>query len=142
MFIFYLLDPAMGKGRELARSTYTPTIYGDWALSPDGAVAAIPNHDAQSPSIRLVRLDGTGGESEIKVRQASQLWGICWAPDSKGFFAEARTAAQHWLEYIRLSGEVHVLRETTGNTWGVPSPDGKKLAFVDTTIERNVFVWH
>jgi hypothetical protein len=142
MFIFYLLDPAMGKGRELARSTYTPTIYGDWALSPDGAVAAIPNHDAQSPSIRLLRLDGTGGESEIKVRQASQLWGICWAPDSKGFFAEARTAAQHWLEYIRLSGEVHVLRETTGNTWGVPSPDGKKLAFVDTTIERNVFVWH
>jgi DNA-binding winged helix-turn-helix (wHTH) protein/Tol biopolymer transport system component len=142
MFIFYLLDPVMGKGRELARSTYTPTIYGDWALSPDGAVAAIPNHDAQSPSIRLVRLDGTGGESEIRVRQASQLWGICWASDSKGFFAEARTAAQHWLEYIRLSGEVDVLRETTGNTWGVPSPDGKKLAFVDTTIERNVFAWH
>jgi DNA-binding winged helix-turn-helix (wHTH) protein/Tol biopolymer transport system component len=142
MFIFYLLDPVLGKGRELARSTYTPTIYGDWALSPDGAVAAIPNHDAQSPSIRLVRLDGTGGESEIKIRQASQLWGICWAPDSKGFFAEARTAAQHWLEYIRLSGEVHALRETTGNTWGVPSPDGKKLAFVDTTIERNVFAWH
>jgi DNA-binding winged helix-turn-helix (wHTH) protein/Tol biopolymer transport system component len=142
MFIFYLLDPAVGKGRELARSPYTPTIYGDWALSPDGAVAAIPNHDAQSPSIRLVRLDGRGGESEIKIRQGSQLWGICWAPDSKGFFAEARTAAQHWLEYIRLSGEVHVLRETAGNTWGVPSPDGKKLAFVDTTIERNVFAWH
>jgi len=142
MFIFYLLDPVEGKGRELARSTYTPTIYGDWALSPDGAVAAIPTHDAQSPSIRLLRLDGTGGESEIKIRQASQLWGICWAPDSKGFFAEARTAAQHWLEYIRLSGEVHVLRETSGNTWGVPSPDGKKLAFVDTTKERNVFAWH
>jgi DNA-binding winged helix-turn-helix (wHTH) protein len=142
MFIFYLLDPVTGKGRELARSAYTPTIYGDWALSPDGAVAAIPNHDAQSPSIRLVRLDGTGGESEINVRQASQLWGISWAPDSKGFYAEARTAAQHWLEYIRLSGEVHVLRETTGNTWGVPSPDGRKLSFVDTTIERNVFAWH
>jgi len=141
-FIFYLLDPVMGKGRELARSTYTPTIYGDWALSPDGAVAAIPNHDAQSPSIRLVRLDGTGGESEIKIRQASQLWGICWAPDNKGFYAEARTAAQHWLEYIRLSGDVHVLRETTGNTWGVPSPDGKKLAFVDNTTDRNVFAWH
>jgi eukaryotic-like serine/threonine-protein kinase len=142
MFIFYLLDPVRGKGRELARSIYTPTIYGDWALSPDGAVAAIPNHDAQSPSIRLVRLDGTGGESEIKIREASQLWGICWAPDGKGFFAEARTPAQHWLEYIRLSGEVHLLRETTGNTWGVPSPDGKKLAFVDATIERNVFAWH
>jgi Tol biopolymer transport system component len=140
-FIFYLLDPVMGRGRELARSTYTPTIYGDWALSPDGTVAAIPNHDAQSPSIRLVRLDGTGGEREIKIRQASQLWGIAWAPDSKGFFAEARTAAQHWLEYIRLSGEVHVLHETTGNTWGVPSPDGKKLAFVDNTIERDVFAW-
>jgi eukaryotic-like serine/threonine-protein kinase len=142
MFIFYVLDPVRGKGRELARSTYTPTIYGDWALSPDGSMVAIPNHDAQSPSIRLVRLDGTAGEREIKIGQAYQLWGICWAPDGKGFFAEARTAAQHWLEYIRLSGDVHVLRETTGNTWGVPSPDGKKLAFVDTTIERNVFAWH
>ena len=142
MFIFYLLDPVMGKGRELARTTYTPTIYGDWALSPDGSVAAIPNHDAQSPSIRLVRLDGRGGESEIKARQPYQLWGIGWSRDGKGFFAEARTEAQHWLEYIRLSGEVHVLRETNGNTWGVPSPDGKKLAFVDTTIERNVFAWH
>jgi Tol biopolymer transport system component len=142
MFIFYLLDPVMGKGRELARTTYAPTIYGDWALSPDGAVAAIPNHDAQSPSIRLVRLDGKGGEREIKIRQPYQLWGIGWARDGKGFFAEARTEAQHWLEYIRLSGEVHVLRETNGNTWGVPSPDGKKLAFVDTTIERNVFAWH
>ncbi len=142
MFIFYSLDPLTGKGRELARSTYTPTIYGDWALSPDGTVAAIPNHDSQSPLIRLVRLDGTGGEREIKIHQASQLWGICWAPDSKGFFAEARTATQHWLEYIRLSGEVHVLRETNRNTWGVPSADGKKLAFVDTTIERNVFAWH
>jgi hypothetical protein len=105
-------------------------------------MVAIPNHDAQSPSIRLVRLDGTAGEREIKIGQTYQLWGICWAPDGKGFFAEARTAAQHWLEYIRLSGGVHVLRETTGNTWGVPSPDGKKLAFVDTTIERNVFAWH
>jgi DNA-binding winged helix-turn-helix (wHTH) protein/Tol biopolymer transport system component len=142
MFIFYLLDPVLGKGRELARTTYTPTIYGDWALSPDGAVAAIPNHDAQSPSIRLVRLDGKGSESEIKIRQPYQLWGIGWARDGKGFFAEARTEAQHWLEYIRLSGEVHVLRETNGNTWGVPSPDGRKLAFVDTTIERNVFAWH
>jgi DNA-binding winged helix-turn-helix (wHTH) protein len=141
-FIFYLLDPITGKGRELARSTHTPTIYGDWALSPDGSVAAIPNHDAQLPSIRLVRLDGTGGESEIKIRQASQLWGICWASDGKGFFAEVRTAAQHWLEYIALSGEVHALRETTGSTWGVPSPDGKKLAFVDTTIERNIYAWH
>jgi DNA-binding winged helix-turn-helix (wHTH) protein len=142
MFIFYLLDPVLGKGRELARTTHTPTIYGDWALSPDGTVAAIPNHDAQSPSIRLVRLDGKGGESEIKIRQPYQLWGICWAHDGKGFFAEARTEAQHWLEYIRLSGEVRVLRETNGNTWGVPSPDGKKLAFVDTTIKRNVFAWH
>jgi hypothetical protein len=124
----------------LARSTYTPTIYEDWALSPNGAVAAIPNHNGQSPPIRLVRLDGTGGESEIKIRQAYQLWGICWARDGKGFFAEARTEAQHRLEYIRFSGEV--LRGRNGNTWGVPSPDGKKLAFVDRTIERNVFAWH
>ncbi|HXP09347.1 MAG TPA: hypothetical protein VN828_12660, partial [Acidobacteriaceae bacterium] len=141
-FVFYLLDPISGKGRELARSRYTPTIYGDWALSPDGSVAAIPNHDAQSPSIRLVGLDGTRAETEIKIRQAFQLWGISWTADGKGFFAEVRTATQHWLEYIQLSGEVHVLRETTGNTWGVPSPDGKKLAFVDTTMQRNVFVWH
>jgi eukaryotic-like serine/threonine-protein kinase len=141
-FVFYDLNPVSGKGKVLARSSYTPTIMGDWTLSPDDKFAAIPIHDLRAPSIRLIGLEGASPEREIKVHEASQLWGIHWAADGKGFYAEMRTAAEHRLQYIGLSGDVHTLREANGNTWGVPSRDDKRLAFVDSTMDRNVFEWH
>ena len=33
------------KGRELARTGWSPAIVGDWDISPDGSQVAIPNHD-------------------------------------------------------------------------------------------------
>ena len=108
-FVFYDLDPVSGKGKVLARSSYTPTIMGDWTLSPDGKFAAIPMHDLRAPSIRLIGLEGAAPERDIKVHETSQLWGIHWAADGNGFYAEMRTAAEHRLEYIGLSGDVQML---------------------------------
>ena len=115
---------------------------GDWTLSPDDRFAALPVHDLRAPSIRLIRLEGAAPERDIKVHETWQLWGIHWAADGKGFYAEMRTAAEHRLEYIGLTGDGHTLREANGNTWGVPSRDNKRLAFVDSTMDRNVFEWH
>jgi hypothetical protein len=140
-FVFYRLDLATGKGKELARCAWSPTVLGDWSLAPDGSEAAIPSHDKEFPSILLVPLHGKGSNHTLKVNQALQLWGVSWAADGKGFFAEARSAAEHRLEFIDPAGNVHPLRATQGNTWGVPSPDGKKLAFIDSTTSRNVFIW-
>ena len=140
-FVFYRLDLATGKGQELARCAWMPTVLGDWALSLDGSEAALPSHEKKSPSILLVPLNGKGAPHTLKVNQDSQLWGLHWSADGSGFFAEARTDAAHQLEFIDREGNVHPLRVTQGNTWGIPSPDGKKLAYIDSTTTRNVFIW-
>jgi DNA-binding winged helix-turn-helix (wHTH) protein/Tol biopolymer transport system component len=140
-FFFYALDLEHGKGRLLARAAWLPTIMGDWALSPDGRVAAIPDHDKDSPSIQLVRLDGAGGESKIRVHPPMHLRGLAWAPDESGFFAGVTIGVASWLEFISTTGETTALRRTAIQTWSVPSPDGKKLAFVDSSTSRNVYIW-
>ena len=140
-FVFYRLDLSTGKAQELARCAWMPTVVGDWALSPDGSEAALPSHEKESPAILLVPLNGKGPARTLKVNQDSQLWGLHWAADGIGFFAEARSELEHRLEFIDGEGNVHPLRATQGNTWGIPSPDGKKLAYIDSTTTRNVFIW-
>jgi DNA-binding winged helix-turn-helix (wHTH) protein/Tol biopolymer transport system component len=140
-FVFYRLDLVTGKGEELARCPWMPSVMGDWDLSPDGSEAAIPSHDNESPASLIVPLNGKGTAHTLKVNKELQLWGVHWAADSSGFFAEVRNETEHRLEFIDMAGDVYKLRTTQGNTWGVPSPDGKKLAFVDSTLHRNVFIW-
>jgi hypothetical protein len=44
------------------------------------------------------------------------------------------------LVFVALDGTTTLLRQTYVPTWGVPSPDGKKLAFVDQTSNTNAWV--
>ena len=46
-----------GKGRELAKTAWSPAIVGDWDISPDGSQVAIPNHDPRNAKIRVTPLD-------------------------------------------------------------------------------------
>ena len=41
------------------------------------------------------------------------------------------------IGYIDRSGQFEVLREGAMMTWGIPSPDGHHLAFVDQTLMSN-----
>ena len=146
-YVYYALDPVKGKGREAARTSWVPNVFGDWAVSPDGNTVALPLHKP-GPKIRLVplnaSLDAAGSprrETEIDLRGIDGLWGLTWAADGKGWFAEAQRAGASLLVYIDTAGRIDLLRETTHNTWGIPSPDGGKLAFVDYTADRNVWLW-
>ncbi len=60
-FLFWDLNPAGGKGRELAKTAWSPAIVADWDISPDGSQIAIPNHDPRKATIRLVPLDARAG---------------------------------------------------------------------------------
>ncbi|MGH9621696.1 MAG: winged helix-turn-helix domain-containing protein [Bryobacteraceae bacterium] len=143
-YVFYALDPIQGKGRELARTAWIPSVFGDWALSPDGKTVAIPYHDPGKPRIRLVPLDAaaTGRrETEIAVRAEGTLWGLNWAEDSAGWLAELRKSGDIFLVYLDAGGNARVLRQSAYNTWAVPSPDGKKLAFAGYTADRNIWIW-
>ena len=141
-FTFYTLDLDRGKGQQLAYSPWEPTFLGDWALSPDGSTAAIPSHDPHAPAIRFVSLRGTEGNRELRLKESMLLSEIHWAADAQGFYVEAQIGVKNELQYVDLNGDARLLLPATGNTWGLPSKDGKRLAFADSTISRNVFVWH
>ncbi len=143
--VFYALDPLRGKGHELARTAWMPTIFGDWAISPDASKIAIPIHEGTTPRIRVVPLDwsyaGRRAEHQINVEATGELWGLSWSVDGLGWYAEMRSRGVSSLQYVDRKGETKVLRQVACNTWGVPSPDGRKLAFVDCSTEQNVWLW-
>jgi hypothetical protein len=49
------------------------------------------------------------------------------------------------MVHVNQQGESHILRIMPLGTWGVPSPDGAKLAFIDEAVDSNVWMcgkWH
>ncbi|MGB9421924.1 MAG: hypothetical protein WBR26_17030 [Candidatus Acidiferrum sp.] len=134
------LDPINGKGRELSRTSWVPHVLNDWDVAPDGS-AALSIHDAGNPRIRIVRLDHSETDRELKLRAYGVPWGIKWAADGKGWFVSADTGAGTLMLYVNQQGDSHVLRNTPLSTWAVPSPDGTKLAFIDRAIDSNVWLW-
>lgn len=136
---FYDLDPIHGVGRELTRTRWMPNIYGDWALSAQGTEVALPYHEFRSAKIRIVSLDpGTGpAERELAIEGLSNLRGLSWSVDDKGWFVIVATTVGNHLVYVDRSGHVTRLLEQVGYT--VPSPDGKHLALMIPAVTTNVW---
>jgi eukaryotic-like serine/threonine-protein kinase len=149
-YVFSELDPVRGVGAELARTAFTASIRGDWALSPDGTMVAIPDHDRHQARIRIVKLDSsTAGpvEAILAVPDMAPLNGLNWSADGRGWYAVIlRSPRPEWpftrsaLAYIDLKGHAHVLREFEGTSFAVPAPDGNRLAFVDFLVSSNAWM--
>lgn len=147
-FVFYALDPIKGRGRELARTSWTTNLVGDWDVSPDGFTVAMPDHNAPVARIRLVSLNPSSAEPrerDIDVPQFGPLRSVTWAVGQKGWFAAAQMRSdQHFtadqLIYIAPDGRARLLHQSVSNTWAVPSPDGRRLAFVDDGVDSNVWL--
>ena len=142
--VYYQLDPVRGKRRELARTSWLPHVTSDWTVAPDGSAIALTLHDIGNPRIRIVPLGGGSDrrERELAVHGFGMLSGISWSADSKGWYVAADTATGTSILYVNQMGESRVLRVSPSSTWGVPSPDGRKLAFVDQAVDSNVWMWH
>jgi len=141
--VYYELDPQLGKGRELGRTAWSPVILGDWDVSPDGSAVALPIHNESSRTIRIVPLGAARAhakERSVVVDAWAGVSGVTWAADGRGFFAGVSNDTGSDLLYVDMEGHATVLRQTVTGIWGVPSPDGSKLAFVDHTIDSNVWL--
>jgi Tol biopolymer transport system component len=145
-FVFYELDPLRGKGRVLARTVWSPTVVGDWDLSPDGLLVAIPNHDPHDAKIRVVALEGSRlemAERTIPLPGVKQLNGVVWAAGGQGWFVAAVTQMGSLFLYADWQGHTRVLLNSVGTnlgaTYAVPSPDGLHVAFPQHTVASNVW---
>ena len=139
--VFSALDPVSGKGGALFVQSADSKEPADWDISPDGSMLALIVQHSAAPALRVARLS-TGRTEDIPIRVGARITAVNWAADQKGWFVADATPAGGDLFYVNLAGEAKLLRSTATGTWGVPSPDGHKLAFVDRTVDSNVWFLH
>jgi hypothetical protein len=138
---FYDLDPVMGKGRELARTRWSYESVLDWDISPEGTEVALPDHDLHDGRIRVVSLDprpNLPAEREVVLPDVTFVQSVVWAAGGKGWFVSADTAAGRRLLYVFLDGRYISLGDIP--RWAVPSPDGRKVAFVRNVVGANAWL--
>lgn len=139
--IFYALDPMKGKGARIAGMPWIPGTWGAWDISPDGSTLAVPSQSPVKPEITL--LDTHAGDKPpqvIALAGEGPISAIHWAADGDGWFVVIRKTVGEKLFHVDRKGTAIFLRDTSGPTWANPSPDGKKLAFVDQTVDSNVWL--
>jgi len=143
-FVFYELDPLRGRGRELARTGWSPTRLGDWDISPDGRFAAMPNHDPQTAIIRVISLHATradAAERVVTLNGMKNLKGLVWAANGEGWYAVEITPLGVVMLYVDADGaHSWELARSSMALWAVPSPDGRKIAFPQNIPRSNVYL--
>ena len=142
-FAFSEVDAVRGVGPELARTAWFPTFLGDWDISPDGTVIALPDHDLRAARIRLVTLDratAARAERELDLPELAHLSSLAWAADGSGWFVsvDSFSSTGRQLYFSSLDGKLAFLG--TINGWVVPAPDGRKVAYLDRIYDANVWM--
>jgi DNA-binding winged helix-turn-helix (wHTH) protein/Tol biopolymer transport system component len=142
--VFYVLDPSRGKGQELAKQeiAFDPDVVeSNWDISPDGSRFAIAMPQGPPTHIRILPLTGDAPR-DISVPGWSAFQSIEWAADGKGWYVASRSAATNILLFVDPHGHTSTLRQTLGgyDTYGIPSPDGHHLAFLEYTNTNNVWM--
>jgi hypothetical protein len=140
-YAFYDLDPIRGKGRELARTKWTPNVTEDWDISPDGNQVAIPNHDPREARIRVVDLQpgsNQGSERDVILPGLADLNSVVWSASGQGWLVSLDMTVGKRMLYVYLDGGTRPLGDISG--WAVPSPDGRRVAFMNTIIATNAWL--
>jgi Tol biopolymer transport system component len=140
-FVFFALDPVRGMQEEVGRAPWSPTMLGDWSVSPDGSTVAMAHHDPGNPAIQLIHLAPRRSTppSTIPVLGFGEVREATWSTDAKGLFVETKTTSGYNLVYVDLAGHTKLLRQSPIAIWAIPSRDGKKLAFPGLTVASNVW---
>ncbi len=140
---FYSFDHATGQGGEIAHMEFDSIFPPSFDLSPDGSEIAAVDPQGGGNRIRRIPLNG-GNVSEVEVPGRKELSVLLWAADGKGWFASSVTPNNgQYLLHVNLRGESQVLFEQPQDaleTLGVPSHDGRHLAFLQWTNASNVWM--
>jgi Tol biopolymer transport system component len=140
-YVFYELDPLHGKGQEVARTEWIPSITEDWDLSPDGTQLALPIRDSQEAHIRVIDLQTSSAkmaEREVALAGITDLISVVWSATGHGWFITADMPIGTRLFYVYPNGSYLPLDDISG--WAVPSPDGHHVAFVNSIVSSNAWL--
>lgn len=156
--VFREIDPAAdppangfqaSQLRELARPDYALT---DWSISPDGSWVATVRPDPEQARIHIIPLGGNSPlagklRSDVIVKGWTGFYTVNWPPDGKGWYVSTRVSSSGpvlvptTFAYVDLNGNATALNapESYTPSWGVPSPNGRYLAFA--AAPATVDVW-
>lgn len=138
---YFSLDPISGVGAKLFT---TPLPWGtptDWDISPNGDEAIFSTAAPQSASLHRIDLH-TARVEDLPYRPLTQVSAVNYANDGKGLLVATATSEGSDLYFVNRAGESRLLRKLDVATWAVPSPNGQKLAFVDRSLDSNVWLLH
>jgi serine/threonine protein kinase len=135
------LDPIKGRGPELIRFDLDSSTEAAWYLdlAPDGSRLAVIR-GGELP-LQILSLRGEAPR-EIKLKNWRNLTTVDWAGDGKGLYVSSRVAGEAILLHIDLDGNSQILRRNQGHysTQGVPSPDGRHIAMLDSPSDGNMWL--
>jgi dipeptidyl aminopeptidase/acylaminoacyl peptidase len=135
--VFSTFEPATAHKREIARIAREPEYGFSWDLSLDGSRIAYCRNEMDSFKINVLGL-ASGATREIPLKGWTQCIFLAWSTDGKGWFAGSNLGP---MLYIAASGEAHFLQKAP--KWynsARPSPDGRYLAYTQTTAESNAWM--
>jgi eukaryotic-like serine/threonine-protein kinase len=138
--IFTSFDVVKGRGPQLARFDLNPDVdFLDFDVSPDGTRLAVSGNP-KGP-IHILSLRGQPAQI-IPGQNFKNMTSFFWAADGKGLYVTDTVKGGSVLSYLDLHGNTHVLWENRGSDWtyGFPSPDGRHLAILSSTMNRNMWI--
>ncbi len=140
--VYSVLDPLTGRGAAVFREPSGWMFGQDWDISPDGSTLVVYADAGSGLPLHTVSLK-TGMMKDIAYRPASRIVAVNWAASGDAFLVsstEPSDPSENDLYYVALSGKAVLLRTARAETWAEPSPDGRWLAFVDRTLDSNVWL--
>jgi serine/threonine protein kinase/Tol biopolymer transport system component len=138
-------DPRGGPGRELVRIPVEAGSSADigfdysWQLSPDGSqIGIVKGHGNR---ILLVPLGG-GPTRTMTPTGHSDLMDLSWANDSQSMFVSTLEPGGATVLHVDLGGNAQPVWQQSQSAfvWGLPSPDGRRLAISGSNSEANAWM--
>jgi hypothetical protein len=115
----------------------------NWAVSPDGRSVAYIERASTGMRIAIRDLDSLGSmRTSLPVEGNGVLRSVVWDARGEGVFALQCFGEPGILLHIDLKARARIVRRghSSCDGWAIPSPDGRKLAFVEWTSTGNLWM--
>jgi Tol biopolymer transport system component len=139
---FYDLDADTGRLKRLFTLPVLFEMNFSWSVSPDGRSLAYVERSSAGMRIAVRDLDALGAMREsMPVEGSGMLRSLTWDAGGRGLFVLQCMGEGGLLLHMDLRGRAAILRTVRSSCdgWALPSPDGKRLAFVETTATGNLW---
>jgi Tol biopolymer transport system component len=139
---FYHFDHGTGPGSGIGHMAFDSSLSPEFAVSPDGTEIAAIDPSGTGNRIRRIALDN-GAISVVELRGRKGVENPVWAADGKSLYASSQATVGVYLLHVNLNGDSQVIFEQPNmgrNTWGVPSHDGKHLAFLQWSAPGSIWM--